>query len=57
MDKDQHVPRMPKFRLDILLNTQYINILKFQFWEVVQRQDMRLWTVESGFESLLPSPY
>ena len=24
-------------------------------WEVVQWQDTRLWTVESGFESLLPS--
>ena len=26
-----------------------------QHWEVVQWQDTRLWTVESGFESLLPS--
>ena len=26
-----------------------------EHWEVVQWQDTRLWTVESGFESLLPS--
>ena len=33
----------------------YPRVVPADHWEVVQWQDTRLWTVESGFESLLPS--
>ena len=30
---------------------------RLRVWGIVQRQDMRLWTVELGFESLSPSQH